>query len=123
MSAPVTNAPDIKTLTKKDASAEWGDAVDRAKAKDAGIEWQRPKDDNRSAQEIIDDSPLLKNLGNQSGVKDKLRERVGDFEHDADAAYRATQVLDHIERFDLRQDRTGGCPVATQRQHPRQPRA
>lgn len=100
MSAPVTNASDIKTLTKKDASADWGDAVDRAKAKDAGIEWQRPKDDNRSAQEIIDDSPLLKNLGNQSGVKDKLRERVGDFEHDADAAYRATQVLDHIERFD-----------------------
>jgi hypothetical protein len=100
MSAPVSNAPQIKVLTKNDSSAEWGDAVDRAKAKDAGIEWQRPKDDHRSAQEIIDNSPLLKNLGNQSGVRDKLRERVGDFEGDADAVYRATQVLEHIERFD-----------------------
>lgn len=83
-----------------DSQALWGDSVERAKAKDAGIEWQLPDDDHRSAQEIIDDSPLLKNLGNQSGVKDKLKERVGDFEHDRDAAYRAVQVLDHIELFD-----------------------
>lgn len=75
----------------------WGSSVDRAKAKDAGIEWQRPDGDQRSAQEIIDDCPLLKNLGNQSGVKDKLKERVGDFEKDPDAAYRAVQVLDHVE--------------------------
>ncbi|MFM9272195.1 hypothetical protein ACJ7V3_18355, partial [Halomonas elongata] len=69
-------------------------------AEEAGIFWERPEDDNRSAQDIIDDSPLLKNLGNQSGVKDMLKERVGDFEKDADAAYRAIQVLEHVEKFD-----------------------
>ncbi|MGY2375647.1 type III effector HrpK domain-containing protein [Pseudomonas sp. SDO524_S393] len=111
MSAPVSNAPEIKTLTKHDSSAEWGDAVDRAKAKDAGIEWNRPKDDHRTAQEIIDDTPLLKNLGNQSGVKDKLRERTGDFEHDADAAYRAKQVLEHVERFDENGSRLVGGDI------------
>lgn len=111
MSAPVSNAPAIKTVTNNDSSAEWGNAVDRAKAKDAGIEWQRPKDDHRSAQDIIDDSPLLKNLGNQSGVKDKLRERVGDFEHDADAAYRANQVLGHVERFDENGSRLAGNTI------------
>jgi hypothetical protein len=79
------------------AVAAWQEAV--SQAKDAGIEWERPKDDKRSAQEIIDDSPLLKNLGNQSHVKDMLRDRVGDFEHDPDAAYRGAQVLEHIEKF------------------------
>ncbi len=90
---------------------EWGNAVDRAKAKDAGIEWQRPKDDHRTAEDIIHDSPLLNNLGNQSGVKDKLRERVGDFEHDADAAYRAKQVLEHVERFDETGSRLAGNDI------------
>lgn len=100
MSTSVSNAPEVKSAPRKDSQAEWGSAVDRAKARDAGIEWQRPSDDNRSAQQIIDETPLLKNLGNQSGVKDKLKERVGDFERDADAAYRAVQVLNHVERFD-----------------------
>ena len=58
---------------------------------------KRPEGDTRSAQEIIDANPTLKNLGNQSGVKDKLREQVGDFESDPDAAYRASEVLDHIK--------------------------
>lgn len=111
MSSPVSNAPTIKSVTGNDSSAEWGNAVDRAKARDAGIEWQRPKDDARSAQDIIDGSPLLKNLGNQSGVKDKLRERVGDFEHDADAAYRANQVLEHVERFDENGARLAGNAI------------
>ncbi|NWN50696.1 hypothetical protein HT121_25465, partial [Pseudomonas sp. MAFF 301514] len=52
MSSPVSNAPTIKSITGNDSSAEWGNAVDRAKARDAGIEWQRPKDDSRSAQDI-----------------------------------------------------------------------
>lgn len=76
----------------------WNQAVEDAK--EVGIRWERPKDDTRSAQEIIDDSPLLKHLGNQSGVKDKLKERVGDFEKDADAAYRAVQVLEHVVKID-----------------------
>ncbi|MFF7708867.1 type III effector HrpK domain-containing protein [Pseudomonas sp. NPDC007930] len=105
----------VNKLTKAEAKstsdAQWGDAVERAKAKDAGIEWERPKDDNRSAQQIIDDSPLLKNLGNQSGVKDKLKERVGDFENDPDAAYRAVQVLDHIEQLSETGERLAGGDV------------
>ncbi|WP_343314991.1 type III effector HrpK domain-containing protein [Brucella sp. BE17] len=75
-------------------------------AKDAGIRWEKPADDKRSAQEIIDDTPLLKNLGNQSGVKDSLEQRVGgDIEKDADAAYRAAQVLEHVEKFDAKGNR------------------
>lgn len=57
----------------------------------------RPEGDTRSAQEIIDSDPTLKNLGNQSGVKDNLKKQVGDFENDPDAAYRASEVLDHIK--------------------------
>ncbi|UFH48789.1 hypothetical protein [Pseudomonas sp. KNUC1026] len=86
----------------------WNSAVNKAVDKDGqqhddnafGPNQKRPEGDYRSAQQIIDDSPLLKNLGNQSGVKDKLKERVGDFEKDPDAAYRATQVLEHIEKLD-----------------------
>src|SRR5690606_12380637 len=70
----------------------------REQAEALGIEWELPEDDKRTAKEIIDKSPLLKNLGNQSQVKDMLKERVGDFEKDADAAHRAVQVLEHIEQ-------------------------
>ena len=73
---------------------------DRPVVSEFGPTMTRPKDDNRSAQDIIHDEPLLANLGNQSGVKDMLKEQVGDFEHDADAAYRAVQVLKHIEGYD-----------------------
>ncbi|MFM9272207.1 hypothetical protein ACJ7V3_18420, partial [Halomonas elongata] len=73
---------------------------DRETAEKLGIQWERPSGDNCSAQDIINDSPLLRNLGNQSGIKDMLKERVGDFEKDADAAYRAIQVLEHVEKFD-----------------------
>nr|WP_268944810.1 hypothetical protein [Pseudomonas sp. KNUC1026] len=105
----------VASNERSDSNNQWGDAVDRAKAKDAGIEWERPKGDNRSAQEIIDSSPLLKNLGNQSGVKDKLRDRVGDFEKDPDAAYRAVQVLDHVEQFDEGGKRLVGGDIGNSR--------
>ncbi|MGY4638548.1 hypothetical protein [Pseudomonas sp. TE24901] len=86
-------------------NANWNKAVSRAVDNQPddnrlGPDTKRPQGDFRSAQQIIDDNPLLKNLGNQSGVKDKLRERVGDFEHDPDAAYRASRVLEHIEKLD-----------------------
>lgn len=77
---------------------DWEHAAEQAKQ--VGIQWERPADDKRTAEEIIDASPLLKNLGDQSRVKKMLEERVGDFAHDADAAYRATQVLEHIEKLD-----------------------
>jgi uncharacterized membrane-anchored protein YjiN (DUF445 family) len=88
------------------AAEAWELAV--KEAKDAGIEWERPKDDNRSAQQIIDETPVLKNLGNQSGVKKMLEERVGDFTSDPDAAYRAKQVLEHIEKLDENGSRLAG---------------
>lgn len=91
------------------AGEAWELAVKQAK--DAGIEWQRPKDDTRTAQEIIDDSPLLKNLGDQSDVKKMLENRVGDFTNDPDAAYRATQVLEHIEKLDEGGNRVAGKDV------------
>lgn len=58
---------------------------------------KRPAGDDRSAKEIIDANPTLGNLGNQSHVKDNLKKQIGDFEHDPDAAYRASQVLDHVK--------------------------
>ncbi len=60
----------------------------------------QPDDDHRSAQEIIDANPTLKNLGNQENVKDNLKNQVGDYEHDANAAYRASQVIDYIKNVD-----------------------
>lgn len=93
--------------------ASAGDDQDaREQAEKVGIKWELPDSDKRSAQEIIDDSPLLKNLGNQSGVKDMLKERVGDFETDADAAYRASQVLDRITMVDEEGNALSGSDVS-----------
>ncbi|WP_136682543.1 hypothetical protein [Falsirhodobacter xinxiangensis] len=85
-----------------------GDDKDaKARAEALGIHWVRPEGDTRSAEEIINGDPLLKNLGNQSDVKDMLKEQVGDFETDADAAFRASQVLKHIETYDATGNSTG----------------
>ncbi|MBW4792933.1 hypothetical protein [Pseudomonas tolaasii] len=67
---------------------------------DLGENQRRPEGDTRSAREIIDDTPLLRYLGNQSHVRDNLKAQVGDFDNDADAAYRATQVLEHVVSLD-----------------------
>ncbi len=89
-------------ITSRPQDPKLAEAWDQAikQAKDAGIEWERPEGDDRSAQDIINDTPVLKNLGNQSDVKDNLKDRVGDFETDPDAAYRAKQVLEHVEKYD-----------------------
>ncbi len=58
---------------------------------------KRPAGDNRTAQQIIDDNPTLKNLGNQSGVRDALKKQVGDYTTDPDAAYRASEVVNYIK--------------------------
>ena len=65
----------------------------------------RPEGDNRSAEEIIEDSPALANLGDQKDIQiDKLKERCGDWTEDnpdpesrADAAYNMSQVLEYID--------------------------
>jgi hypothetical protein len=111
MSLAIIDLPKLITDVISKSKEQWGDSVERAKAKDAGIEWQLPEGDKRSAQDIIDDTPLLKNLGNQGGVKDKLKERVGDFETDPNAAYRAKQVLEHIEQLDESGNRVAGNDV------------
>ncbi|MCO4318566.1 type III effector HrpK [Phyllobacterium sp. 21LDTY02-6] len=95
-----------------DVSTAGDDKEAREQAEKVGIKWELPDDDKRSAQDIIDDSPLLKNLGNQSGVKDMLKERVGDFEKDADAAYRASQVLDRITMYDEKGNSLSGSDVS-----------
>jgi hypothetical protein len=97
------------SVTKRD------DDKVRKDAENVGIRWERPEDDKRSAKDIIDDSPLLKNLGNQSNVKDKLKERVGDYEKDADAAYRAAQVVQHVVSFDENGKRLAGSDVTNDR--------
>ncbi|WP_462381234.1 HPP family protein [Pseudomonas sp. Marseille-QA0892] len=106
MSVKAAGNSSVDTSAGSDSTRAWDEAA--AQAKEVGIRWERPEDDKRSAQEIIDDTPLLKNLGNQSGVKDKLKERVGDFDNDADAAYRAAQVLEHIEKYDEKGERLVG---------------
>lgn len=65
----------------------------------------RPADDTRTAEEIIDDNPVLKNLGDQKDIKrDLLKERSGDWTSDntdpesrADAAYNMAKVLNWID--------------------------
>jgi hypothetical protein len=92
----------------------WEAAV--ADAEKAGIYWQRPEGDARSAEDIINSNLLLKdleNIGNDDagGVRDLLLEQAGDFEHDADAAYRAVQVLNHVEQFDANGNRLSGNDI------------
>lgn len=59
---------------------------------------KRPEGDTRSAEQIIDDNPVLKNLGNQSDIKDKLNKLVGgNMESDPDQAYRAAALLTYIK--------------------------
>ncbi|AHG41502.1 Pathogenicity locus protein hrpK [Pseudomonas syringae CC1557] len=88
------------------------DPATREQAEKLGIQWERPAGDERDARSIVEGDPLLGNLGNQSDVRDMLKEQVGDFDNDADAAYRATQVLAHIEQFDGNGARIVGSDVA-----------
>ncbi|AJY31595.1 hypothetical protein BTM_5416 [Burkholderia thailandensis 34] len=59
---------------------------------------KRPPGDNRTAQQIIDDNPLLKHLGNQSGIRDKLNQFVGgDMYNNPDQAYKAAALLTYVK--------------------------
>ena len=65
----------------------------------------RPPGDTRSAEQIIDDNPILKNLGHQKDINRSLAyERVGDWTSNnpdpdarADAAFNAARVLNYID--------------------------
>jgi hypothetical protein len=112
MAANIENTPvtDAVGLVKSTVAA-WEKSVKKATSAasdELGKGQKRPEGDNRSAQQIIDDTPLLKQLGNQSGVKDNLKKQVGDFETDADAAYRASKVLEHVVYVDADGKLTSG---------------
>lgn len=65
----------------------------------------RPPGDNRSAEEIINENPALKNLGNQKDIKrEELKKQCGDWTENnpdpksrADAAYNMSKVLNYID--------------------------
>jgi hypothetical protein len=73
----------------------------------------RPEGDNRSADDIINANPALKNLGNQKDIKqEELKKRCGDWtsanpdpKSRADAAYNMSKVLNWI---DSSKNRDGG---------------
>ncbi|MGE7991531.1 hypothetical protein ACQKPE_10865 [Pseudomonas sp. NPDC089554] len=108
MTTKVESTPSKDAIGAKNNNAAFDKEVDRATSKapkkpptdELGRGMKRPEGDTRTAQQIIDDTPLLKYLGNQSGVKDNLKKQVGDFDTDPDAAYRASKVLEHVERID-----------------------
>ncbi len=76
----------------------------------------RPANDTRSAQEIIDANPVLKNLGDQKDIKrDELKKRFGDWTEDnpdpdsrADAAYNMARVLNSIKGLNNREGGSRG---------------
>ncbi len=67
----------------------------------------RPEGDDRSADDIINANPALKNLGDQKDIKrDELKELCGDWTSDnpdpearADAAYNMSKVLNYIDNL------------------------
>lgn len=77
-------------LTGRDTSGEASNGLNR--------DTVRPPGDDRSAEEITEDTPTLQNLGETERAA--LRQMVGDYENDADAAYRAAAVINYIENFE-----------------------
>src|SRR5690606_15111757 len=63
MSVNAIDKSDVNSTKNSDSGDSWNSAVEEAK--ELGIQWERPKSDKRSADDIIEDSALLKNLGNQ----------------------------------------------------------
>lgn len=68
---------------------------------------ERPENDKRSADEIINDNPILKNLGHQKDInRDTLYKVFGDWTANnkdessrADAAYKASKYLNYIDNL------------------------
>jgi hypothetical protein len=90
--SPDTQAQyDVSTRAQRESNyAKAGNGMPRVGDK-------RPEGDNRTAKEIIDQTPVLKELGNHHNLKDRLKQQVGDFETDPDAAFRAAKVLQYIK--------------------------
>jgi ankyrin repeat protein len=83
---------------------------------------KRPPNDRRSAQEILDSSKLWRNLTSQ--IRGWLENGFGgdhpfkgikNIETDADAAYRAVRVLDHVVNYDKNGAKLTGDEVGNER--------
>ncbi|KWZ47993.1 hypothetical protein WS73_05515 [Burkholderia savannae] len=86
------DAPPARCVASPDPS------MARFAAQMPDAQTKRPPGDNRTAQRIIDDNPLLKHLGNQSGIRDKLNQFVGgDMYNDPDQAYKAAALLTYVK--------------------------
>ena len=108
-----TAAPDLTNGTTKLSSVDPGSVPLPTQ------DTKRPPGDTRTSQQIIDQNPILKNLGNQGsvpildkdgkpvigkdgkpeigGVRDGLKAQCGDIDHDPDATYRAVEALNYMK--------------------------
>jgi len=105
----------VSETTSEETAQAAGDGV-RTSEKDISVRpteenlQGRPPGDNRSAGQIIDENPVLKNLGNQKDIKQpELKARFGDWTEDnkdpksrADAAYNMACVLNSIKGLNAR---------------------
>ena len=77
----------------------------------------RPPGDERKAEEIINDNPVLKNLGDQKDIKrEELKKQCGDWTEDnkdpvsrANAAYNISKVLNYIDNAQSRKGNEREC--------------
>ncbi|MCP3097857.1 hypothetical protein LZ198_03095 [Myxococcus sp. K15C18031901] len=107
--APRGLPPELQNLTPAAQSAQPGQLAQPAQASGSGIPSandKRPAGDKRSAAQIVDDSPVLKNLGRQKDIKfDQLCKQTGidpkldlkDAKQNPDAVYRLAKVLEFID--------------------------
>ena len=61
---------------------------------------ERPAGDDRSADDIKDDHPVLDSLSSEDANRLKFWFGDFDFEKDADAAYRAAAAIENVKRYD-----------------------
>ena len=112
LSAPATFAPrglppELQNLAPAPAATQAPDpAPQQASNGVPSANDKRPAGDNRSAAQIVDDTPALKNLGRQKDIKfDQLCKQTGvdpkldlkDPKQNADGVYRLAKVLEFID--------------------------
>lgn len=95
-------------------AAEAPEAPEAPQSEGLSATQKRPKGDNRSAEDIVNDTPVLAKLGRQKDIKfDQLCKQTGvdpklslkDAKQNPDAVYRLAKVLEHI---DSAKSSTGG---------------
>lgn len=111
---PNTEAGRLQDFTKYGWGTLKGGEKPQVPQESPTADMKRPPGDTRSAQQIIQDNPLLARL--HPDIKDWLKNGfdwdsssedapenafrgLGDYETDADAAYRAAKILEYIEHY------------------------